>query len=73
MPGQAESWKVGLVRIQPGRPMQNGARQEFPRKAARRVPKHKLVQKIERHNVESKERSPHPHRLDYDGREIISQ
>jgi hypothetical protein len=43
----SENWKVGLVNIQPGRPMQR-PRRELPRTAARRVPQRQLVPGPER-------------------------
>ena len=48
MLGWAEDWKVGLVHIQPGRPMQNGHVESFHGQTARRVPERKLVPYAER-------------------------
>jgi len=53
MLGWAEDWKVGLVHIQPGRPMPERSRRELPWQAARRVPECQLVQNAQRRPVYS--------------------
>ena len=108
MLGWAEDWKVGLVHIQPGRPMQNGHvesfhgrlrdeclnaswfrtlndvrstlaswRQEYncerPHSSLDYRTPEEFRQRAGYADVESKERFPHPHSLDYDGCEIISK
>ena len=53
MIGWAEDWKVGLVHIQPGRPMQNGHVESFHGRLQRRVPQRQLVQNAQRRTVYS--------------------
>ena len=108
MIGWAEEWKVGLVNIQPGRPMQNGHvesfngrlrdeclntswfrtlndvretlanwrreyNQERPHSSLDYRTPEEFRQRTGYADVESKERFPHPHSLDYYGCEIISK
>ena len=108
MLGWAEDFKVGLVHIQPGRPMQNGHVESFhgrlrdeclnaswfrtlndvrstlaswrheyncerPHSSLDYRTPEEFRQKAGYADVESNERFPHPHSLDYDGCEIISQ
>ena len=108
MLGWAEDWKVGLVHIQPGKPMQNGHVESFhgrlrdeclnaswfrtlndvrstlaswrreyncerPHSSLDYRTPEEFRQKAGYADVESRERFPHPHSLDYDGCEIISK
>ena len=106
MLGWAEDWKVGLVHIQPGRPMQNGHVESFhgrlrdeclnaswfrtlndvrstlaswrreyncerPHSSLDYRTPEEFRQRAGYADVESKQRFPHPHSLDYDGCEMI--
>ena len=108
MLGWAEDWKVGLVHIQPGKPMQNGHVESFhgrlrdeclnaswfrtlndvrstlaswrreyncerPHSSLEYRTPEEFRLKAAYADVESKERFPHPHSLDYNGCEIISK
>jgi putative transposase len=102
MLGWAEDWKVGLVHIQPGRPMQNGHVESFhgrlrdeclnaswfrtlnhvrstlaswrreyncerPHSSLDYRTPEEFRQRAGYADLESRERFPHPHSLDYDG------